>query len=140
MDDDDLPPLAGPLPLFGGHLLGVLTHVGAGVTAVVVALFVPGIHPAAGEPLGQIRVWLAGIGAFSTFVTVVFSTIAVLAGYRLIAAFLRRQSSTVQRVAMVVAVLVAHGVGCSAGLVGSGAAVFGTIMGEHGNPWTEPST
>lgn len=134
-DDDDLPPMASPLPLFAGHVLGVLTHLGFGTSAVVVALLVPDLHPAAGEPLSQVRIWLAGIGAFSTFVTVVFSTITVLACYRLIAAFLSRASSTVVRIAMVLAVFVAHGVGCGAGVVGSAAAVFGTVMGEHGNPW-----
>ena len=134
-DDDDLIPHS-PLPLFAGHVIGVLIHLSAGISLAAMLLFGPALHPMMDQPVTQTRFWLAGIAGFSTIVAVFFSTIAALAFYRLVSLFFARTGVMLVRVILVLCVFLAHGIGCTAGLVGSGAAVFGTVFGEHGNPWT----
>lgn len=122
--------------MFAAHALSVVVHLVAGVAMVAFLLLGPALHPAAGEPLGPTRAWLAGIAGFSTLVTVFFSSVLTLASLRLLSIFMLKRPPALVRVGMLVGVLTAHVVGCGAGIVGSGVAVFGTVFGEHGGPWS----
>ncbi|MCA9570264.1 MAG: hypothetical protein KC656_20615 [Myxococcales bacterium] len=137
MSEEQLPPFPSPLPMFAVHLASLGVHVLAGVSLALFLALGPALHPLEGEPMTSTRYWLAGIAGFSTLVTVVFSSIVMLASLRLISIFLLKRPTGLIRATMLVAVVLAHVVGCATGIVGSGVAVFGTVFGEHGGPWTE---
>ncbi len=135
--DDELPPFPSPVLPLGLHLLGATVHLLAGGVAVVTAIFGPQLHPILDAPATPTRYWLGGIAGFSTLVILFFSTVLALASLRLSAIFVPRTHPGRIRAAMFAGVLLAHLLGCGAGIVGSGVAVFGTVFGEHGGPWSE---
>lgn len=136
MTDDDLPPFPSPLPMFATHALGMAVHAAGGLCLIGLVLFGPPLHPLMGEALSSTRAWLAGIAGFSTLVTLFTSSVIVLASLRLLTIFAMKRPPGLVRALMLAAVLLAHGVGCGAGIAGSGVAVFGTVFGEHGGPWS----
>lgn len=119
----------------GGHGMLVLLHLLNGALMIGVTLFAPpwaGEQPLAAYGFPEVSAvdlqWgLTGMIVFATIVSIGFSTAATVAGFRLVARFKAQGTRLV--VALTASLLIAHGIGCAAGL---GACVLASTMIYNG--------
>ena len=138
MEDDELIAPASPWPVASGHLMAVLLHLVDGALLLGVLLFSPpwaGENPLAvyGERFAHVKAadlqWSAGgMVVFATLIAIVSSTAFTVAGFRLFATW-RGLKEPRRSVALFAVLLVAHVLGCVAGigavLLASGYAFIG---------------
>ena len=135
MSDDELPPAPSPLPLVGVHVVGLLAHIVVGALAIGVWLMGPPVHPLMDAPFTTPRIWASALTGFATVCALFFSTIAAFAAFRSVTMFFRRANPNRQRAAMVAGGLIAHTIGCIAGIGGVAVGLGGTFAGEHSGPF-----
>lgn len=129
-DDDDLIAPASPWPITGGHGMAVLLHLLNGVLLIGVVSFSPpwaGAFPLAtyGERFADVASadlqWgVAGMIAFATLISIVSSSLITAAGFRLVGGF-RKLQGTRRGAVLAASLLLAHLLGCAAGI---GAVLF----------------
>lgn len=121
-DEDDLIAPPSPWPMTGGHGMLVILHLLDGALMIGVTLFAP---PWAGEqPLAHygfpevssadLQWGLTGMILFATVVAIGFSTAATVASFRLVSRFKLQGARLITGLAG--GLIVAHGIGCAAGL------------------------
>ncbi len=132
MADDDtdelMLELASPAPLAGVHGMLLALHALSGACFVAAVLLAPAVVPEQGDPLSHSRGVAAALVVFATVVAMGFSTLLTVTVYRTTRLF-PKWSASRQRIAMMIGVLVAHGIGCGAAVGAFGGAVMMTVYG-----------